>query len=111
MSKWLGFSLFKVSNNQVIGIITIVESLIYDFALEFEAVLSIVLNLDIAFSLKYPFTRGSYLSKLQIFLQLSLVFILCLLTYVVVSVLEVSKHVTFEITDPANLNQMKIVFE
>jgi len=59
-------------------------NVIYDFTLELEALFSIVLNLDIAFSLKYPFTRGNYLGKLQLFLKISVAFTICLLTYVII---------------------------
>lgn len=106
LAKTLGFSVFNLTPLEVAGLIQVTTNLIYDVSLQIELLLSMILNLDIAFSLKYPFMRGNYLGKLKTSLNSAVAVIVIIFVFMVIHVKRVSKKVTFRLTNPQDNKQL-----
>lgn len=114
VSDWLGFNPTGLSKIHVVGLIDIVDNIIFVSSMVLECIFSIAINLESVSILISPFSHQTAISYLRIFIKLACLLVVGVLVSTVMQLLDRVKDVQFvpypDHTDLMNTHSLHAIF-
>jgi hypothetical protein len=76
-----GWTLFNFSHRELSGMISMLSVIIVQTSIGFEMMFSICLNLDVVWTIRYPFNRKDYLGRLVRSIRIGVIILMIICLY------------------------------